>query len=129
MYQREEIKDKPFTGFVAYYNDGKVIHERENFFSDKLKKQCATSWAELCLEKLVALELVWKDASKIKLTKDEYPFLKASDWYFSQTGYMDMSSRKIIVISRNIGYVKDGIINIYSVAENTGIVKSAQRAA
>ena len=129
MYQREKPINKPFTGFVACYDDGKRIQERENFFSDKLNKQCSTNWAEICREKLSSMELLWNGISKIKIDKINYPHIKPSDWYFSQTGYMDLISKNIVVVSRNIGYRKDGILNIFYVEENTGIVKSAQRAA
>lgn len=124
-----------FTGFIAYYDDGKVIKERENFQSKKLNKKLATNWAEINKNKLIALELVWKNQTKVRIdkippkeTQAPYKDIKADEWFFSQKGYVDMGSRDIVVIARNIGYIKDGIINITSVDEKTGIIKMYSRA-
>ena len=126
---------KEFTGFVAYYDDGKVIKERENFQSKKLNRKLATNWAEINKNKLIALELQWKNQVKARIDKvppkkaeAPYKVLKPSDWFFSQKGYIDMGSRQIVIIARNIGYIKDDIINITSVDEKTGIIKMYSRA-
>lgn len=115
-----------FTGFIAYYKD-KAIKEKENFFSSKLNRKCATSWAEIDKEKLTALELVWKDTPKIKITLEDYPHIKPSDWFFSQYGYFDLNKRTTIVVARNIGYDKDNLRIVYSMNEETGIIKVEHR--
>jgi hypothetical protein len=131
----KELKDRrPFTGFVAYYNDGKIIKERENFDSKVLSKKCATNWAEIDREKLIKLELVWENQPKGFITRapTENSFntsytLNPQDWFFSQKGYYDLGDRHVVVVARNIGYVTDGIINILSVVEKSGVVHMYRR--
>ena len=115
-----------FTGFIAYYNN-KIIKEKENFFSIKLNRKCATSWAEIDKDKLIALELVWNDEPKIKITKEDYPHIKPSDWFFSQYGYFDLTTRVVKVVARNIGYVKDELLIVYSINEENGVIKVEHR--
>ena len=136
MSPRELKSRKPFTGFVAYYDDGKVVKERENFFSIKLNKKCATSWAEIDKDKLVRLDLVWNDQPKGSILKNpsEDSFNKShvlspQDWFFSQKGYYDLNTRVIRVVARNIGYIEDGIVNILSVVEDSGVVQMYRRKA
>jgi len=116
-----------YTGFIAHYDNGRSIKERENFYSSKLKKKCATNWQEIDRTRLVALELVWHGQSKATVQKPPDPFTP-DQWFFSHSGCMNMNSRKIIVVSRNIGYVKDGIVHITSVMEDTGIIRIWTRA-
>ncbi len=125
MPQREL---KKFNGFVAWYNDGKIEQEREDYFSKTLNKQCSTNWAEINKDKLTTLELIWQNDSKIKIDIKDYPHIKPSDWFFSQTAYFDMKFRKKVLVSRNIGYKKDNIIQVYSVEEGTGVLSSSLRA-
>lgn len=132
MLQKEE-KKTDFTGFAAHYDNGRVIYEKENFFSNKLNKKCLTSWAEIDKTKLVALELLWHGQFRVKLEKISrdpslYTPIQPNEWYFSQTGYMDMKIRAIKVVSRNIGYVKDHTLYMTSVEEDTGIIRTAVRA-
>ena len=119
---------KKFNGFVAWYKDGKIVQEKEDYLSKTLNKQCATNWAEIDKDKLVALELIWQNDSKIKIDIKDYPHITPYDWFFSQTAYFDMKSRKKAIVSRNIGYKKNSIIQIYSVEENTGVLSSSLRA-
>jgi len=131
----KELKSrKPYTGFVAYYESGKIIKERESFYSKSLDKKCATNWAEIDKEKLIKLELIWQGQSKgfVSRAPSEQSFNKTAftpqDWFFSQKGYYDLGSRQVSVIARNIGYVENGIINVLSVIENSGVVQMCQRA-
>lgn len=71
---------------------------------------------------------MWHDESKIRLSKEEYPSVKPGDWYFSHAGYLDMRSKKIVVVKRNIGYVKDGLLHMYSVDEKNGSLRGHVRA-
>jgi len=128
-------KENNFTGFIAHYNNGTSIKEKENFFSKKLNKQCATNWAEINKEKLISMELYWKGEFKAKILKipekkDDVPYtiLNPDQWFFSHSGYMDMNTRTIKVVSRNIGYVYNGIIYITSVNENVGNIRIHSRA-
>jgi hypothetical protein len=66
MHPRE---NKEFTGFVARYKNGATIYEKEDYFSKKLNKKCATNWEEVDKSKLASLELLWKGQSKIKIDK------------------------------------------------------------
>ncbi len=124
---------KPFTGLLAYYDNGKIIKERENYFSTKLNKECATNWGEIDKSKLVALELVWQGSSKIRIDKTpadkSHHILEPSDWFFSQNGYSDMGSRSISVVARNIGYVENSILTIFKVLEESGVLQISSRAA
>lgn len=130
MPQKE---NKNFTGFIAYYEDGRAIKEKENFFSKKLKKQCATSWAEINKKKLKTMTLYWKGQLKASIERDPqdkgapYTHLNPDQWFFSQSGYLDLSTRKVAVVSRNIGYILNGIIHITSVNEQNGIVRIHSR--
>jgi hypothetical protein len=123
---QKELKNN-FTGFIAHYNNGKSVKEKEDYFSKLLKKVCATNWAEVDKEKLVALELVWKNQSKININIKDYPHIKPSDWFFTQTAFFEMKSRKTVIISRNIGYKKDNITQVYSVEESNGKLVSSVR--
>lgn len=116
-----------FTGFLAYYSDDLIVKEKENYFSKKLNKNCATNWAEIDKTRLVALELLWLGQSKIKIDKKEYPFIKPEDWFFTHSGMYNMKNRNITVISRNIGFKKDNITQVYSVDEETGILRTSIR--
>lgn len=116
-----------FTGFLAYYSDDLIVKEKENYFSKKLNKNCATNWAEIDKTRLVALELLWRGQSKIKIDKKEYPFIKPEDWFFTHSGMYNMKNRNITVISRNIGFKKDNITQVYSVDEETGILRTSIR--
>ena len=136
MRPEDISKLKAFTGFIAYYDNGKVIKERESFFSKILNKNCATNWAELDKSKLIALELHWNNELKVRIDKNPHPdnfnkttIITPERWLFSQKGYLDISSKKIVVIARCIGFIEDGIANITSVAEDTGIISIIRKAA
>lgn len=120
-------KEVSFTGFIAHYGPKKKILEKENYFSKKLGHNKATNWSEIDKDKMTALELIWHDKSKIKIDKKEYPHIKPDDWFFSQHATFDMESQSIVVVSRNIGYKKGDIIQIYTVEEETGILKTSVR--
>lgn len=130
----KDAADKNFTGFVAHYSNGRTVFEKENYFSKKLSKKCATNWAEIDKEKLVRLELMWKGKIKaaISRTPDGDPHrskeIGSGDWFFSQKGYFDLATHKVVVISRNIGYVDGNIAHITSVVEETGVVQFYTRA-
>lgn len=116
-----------FTGFLAYYSRDILVKEKENYFSKKLNKNCATNWSEIDKTRLVALELLWHGQSKIKIDKKDYPHIKPEDWFFTHSGMYNMKSRNITVISRNIGFKKDNITQVYSVDEETGILRTSIR--
>ena len=133
MSRKELSINKEYTGFLAHYDDGRIIKEQEDFYSKKFKKKCATNWAEIDKKRLVALELVWKGKSKAKIEKQNPTDshrgdLSPDQWFFSQYGYMDMAKRNITVVARNIGWIKDGIINVTSVNEDTGTITMSTRA-
>ena len=115
------------TGFIAYYEDGKSVREKENYFSKKLQKICATNWAEINKKKLVALELFWHGQSIIKIDKADYPTITPDDWFFSQSAFFEMKNKKLTILSRNIGYKKGSITQIYSVEEASGRLVSHVR--
>jgi hypothetical protein len=125
MYQKDVSN---FTGFIATYCDGSVVKEKENFYSKKRNKQSKTNWLDIDKEKLVKLELYWKGVPSVSIDKEEHPYLSPEDWYFTHTGYMDIQDRNIKVLSRNIGFKKDGLLTIFSVNEDNGFVKVETRA-
>lgn len=120
-------KGNKFTGFIATYSNGKKVRQKEDYISRKLKKKMATNWAEIDKYKLQSLELVWNGESKIKIDKKEYPHIKPDDWFFSHTAIFDMDKQKIVIVGRNIGYKKDDIIQVYTIIEENGILKSSIR--
>lgn len=128
MSQNENQNRSTFTGFIVHYEDGRKVREKENFFSQTLKKVCATNWTEINKELIIKIELYWNGEKKIDVTKEEFPNIKADDWYFSHRGCYDMSSRQIKILSRNIGYREKGLLNIFSVMEDTGEIRISTRA-
>lgn len=127
MLQKGELqKDKQIfsKGFVATYTTGNKVFEKNDYFSRKLNKKCATNWAEIEKDKLVSLELYWDSKSIIKIDKapsEMHKFeLTPKDWFFSHKGYLDMGTQKVNIISRNIGYIENGILNVFSVMEGSG---------
>jgi hypothetical protein len=121
-----------FTGFIVTYHNGSTIFEKLDYFSKKLNKKCATNWAEIDKGKISSIELLWKGDRKAIISKspsDIHKYeLNAGDWFFSHKGYLDMGTRKIVIISRNIGYIEDNILYIISVMENSGEVLRSIRA-
>lgn len=135
MPLREELQkgNSPFTGFVVTYATGEKVYEKENYFSKKLNKKCATNWAEIDKSRVSSIELLWNGESKVKLNKAPDDIhkreLTAKDWFFSHKGYLDMGTKKIKLLARNIGYIEDSILHITSVAEDTGEIFRSVRAA
>jgi hypothetical protein len=135
MPLREELlkRKESFTGFLVTYADGSKVYEKENYFSKRLNKKCATNWSEIDRSKISSLELLWNGANKAIINKvstsDPEIRLEAKDWFFSHRGYLDMGTRKIKIISRNIGYIKDNILYITSIVEDTGEITRSIRAA
>jgi hypothetical protein len=118
-----------FTGFVATYEDGTSVLEREGYHSEKLRRPMATSWPEIDRARLTSLDLYWHGEKKATVSKSEQPHLDADGWFFSQTGYMDVSSHTILVIARNIGYRgRDGLLYVTSIRESDGALKGSVRA-
>jgi len=126
MYQKEVNN---FTGFLATYDSGTVVKEIENFFSSKRNSKSRTNWLDVDKSKLVRLELYWKGIPTISIDKSDHPHLTPEDWFFSHTGYMDIHERDISILSRNIGFKKDGLINVFSVMEKDGLVRTSTREA
>ena len=126
---RREKRDDKFTGFIAYTKEGYEIREKELFYSKRFKKNLATNWDEINKDSLIKLELHWRNNFKVDVSTEEFPFIKPDDWYFSHSGAMDLKTRKVQIVSRNIGYKKDGILQIFSVYEASGIVRIHSRAA
>jgi hypothetical protein len=103
--------------------------EKNNYFSENLNKRLATNWVEIPKDSVVALELYWKGTSAVKVALQDIPHGKPDNWYFSHTGAVDLTSKDNVpkVLSRNIGYEKEGIINIYKVKEDDGTVTFESR--
>jgi hypothetical protein len=118
--------DPNYTGFIAHYGPKKTVLEMENYTNKDGQKK-ATNWSELDKTKMTALELVWHGSSKVTIDKKEYPHIGADDWFFTQTAFFDMKEQKIKVVGRNIGYKKGGIIQVFTVEEQTGILRSSVR--
>jgi hypothetical protein len=120
-------KENKFTGFVAYYSAKKAVLEKENYLDKKTGQKKATNWSEIDKSKLNALELLWRGESKIKIDKKDHPHIGPDDWFFTHTAYFDMAKQRITIVGRNIGYRKNGILQVYTVVEDTGILKSSVR--
>lgn len=120
-------RESKFTGFVAYYGEKKAIREKENYLDKSTNQKKATNWSEIDKNRLTSLELVWNDASKIRIDKKDHPDIKPEDWFFSQHAFHDMANQELSIVKRNIGYKKDGVLQVYSVDEKTGILNSGLR--
>lgn len=124
-------REKIFTGFVVTYDNGNHVYEKENYFSKKLNKKCATNWAEIDKSQISSIELFWKGKSKAIISKVPSDIhekeLKAKDWFFSHKGYLEMTPQKVVIISRNIGYIEDNILYITSILEQTGEIQKSIR--
>lgn len=121
-----------FTGFIVTYENGSKIYEKNDYFSKMLNKKCATNWAEIDKSKIASLELHWEGVCKATINKAPSPDthsneLTAKDWFFSHRGYLDMGVRKVVILSRNIGYVENGILYLISVIQKTGEVTRSMR--
>jgi len=106
---------------IVHYEDGSEILEKNNFWSTKQNKRLATNWSEIPRKGISSLELFWKGISSIEIKKSE---VQPEEWFFSHTGMIDLStgSDQPVTLSRNIGFIKDGVKNIYRVSEETGSV-------
>lgn len=134
MLQKGELlkRNNNVTGFVATYEDGTKIIEKENYFSKKLNKKCATNWAEIDKSKIASLQIYWRGELMETIQKSPSDThtneLEANDWFFSHKGYMDMASRSVKIISRNIGFIENNILHITSIMEDTGEIIRSTRA-
>jgi len=125
----EDVKiPNSFTGFIATYENGTTVLEKEDYHSEKLRRKMATSWPEIDRAKLQKLELYWHGSKITSLSKSDIPGMTAEAWFFSQTGYMDVSARRLVVVSRNIGYRgQDGLLYVSSVKESDGSLHGSVR--
>ena len=128
MPQNDVNQKNRFTGFVVHYEDGTEVFEKESYLSPTLQKLCATSWVEVDKTKITSLELRWQGQSKIILNKDELALTSPDDWFFTQSGYKDSTKNDIVVVARNIGYVDNDVIHVFSVEERTGVMRTSIRA-
>jgi len=125
----DECPHPGFSGFVAVYDDGTRVPERENYHSEKLRKKMATNWLEIDKARLVSLELFWRGRKMSSISKLDHPDITPTDWFFSHTGCLDISTHAIHVVARNIGYKdKSGLTNIISVSDSEGTMKGYTRA-
>jgi hypothetical protein len=110
------------------YEDGTSVLERECYHSEKSRRMMATSWPDIDRKKLVKLDLYWHGLKKATISKEEHPSIGPDDWFFSQTGYMDMRKRSVSVIKRNMGYRHtDGLLYVTSVFESNGTIQGSVR--
>jgi len=114
---------------VAVYKDGTVVPERENYYSERLRKKMATNWLEVDKSAVERLEIHWRGRKMASISKAEHPEIKPSDWFFSHTGCLDMSTHSVRVVARNIGYRdRSGLTNVISILECDGTMKGYARA-
>jgi len=118
-----------FSGFVATYEDGVSVLEREGYHSEKTRRLMATSWPEVDTEKLASVTIYWNGQKKHTVSKSDHPHMKPQDWFFSQTGYMDIKRHTVLVVARNLGYRgNDNLLHIVSIQEEDGSLKGIVRA-
>lgn len=130
---RKSLNQKPtnpletFHGLVVYYEDGTYLLEKNHYFCPRQNKNLATNWSEIPKSNIESLELRWEGSPVIKL--EAIDIEGSYEWLFSHTGCVDMStgSTKPRVLSRNIGYIQDGVKKIYRVDEKTGMLNFEER--
>lgn len=103
-----------FTGFIAYYKNGRIIKEKNFFFNNKLNRVCATNWYEIDKNQLIQLDLWWNGEKKERIKK--HPDIQ--NWIFYHTGQSDSNGYSIL--SRSIGYSGPRGQYIASIDEKTG---------
>lgn len=115
------------TGFIAHYESGSSKKELD-YYVGKDGKLKATNWHEVNLDKLTALELVWRGESKITIRKEDHPGIKQGDWYFTCSGTVDIKNPdRPTIIARNIGYRVGNILHLFTVEEASGILRAHTR--
>lgn len=108
-----------FTGFKVTYPDGSFVLESP----DNSVKGKRTNWHTVDTDRIETLELFWGGISIVSIDKKDHPEVSGDDWFFSHTGYTDIDSRDITVVSRNIGFREDGALTVFSVDENDGTLR------
>jgi hypothetical protein len=122
------VEDSGFSGFVAVYENGESVHERENYYSSTLRRKMATNWLEIDKDKIVTLELFYRGKKMVSIKKSEHPEILPADWFFSHTGCLDMATHEVKVVARSIGYRTGQVTNVVSVFEADGTMKGSTRA-
>jgi hypothetical protein len=101
---------------------GKVVWEKNNYWSDKQRKILATNWSEIDKDKIEAMALYWKGRLALYLTKAEH---LPDKWVFSHTGMLQTGvSQNVQIVSRNIGFERGGIRYMFRVSEADGRLSS-----
>jgi len=97
---------------------GDVVWEKNNYWSDKFNRVLATNWSEIDKAQIKSLSLYWKGKLLICLDKDE---VLPDTWLFSHTGMLQTGhSQNVQVLSRNIGFEKNGSRYLFKVIEESG---------
>ena len=108
----------PIHGFLVVYEDGSQVSEKNNFWSETLQRVSATNWHEVDQNRISRISLYWKGSLVISLDKKE---VRPETWFFSHTGALQVSGgSKVTIVSRNIGFVREGRKYLYKVVEDTG---------
>jgi hypothetical protein len=129
MSQRRQLPLKPLRnpsqaksdhGLRVDYLDGTEIWERNHFWSDKHERMLATNWIEIDQSLISCMHLYWKGSHRVTLNQAE---LNPDKWLFSHTAVMSVGDgSNVAILTRNIGYDKDGARYWFRVDEKTGVL-------
>jgi len=105
-------------GFLVTYEDGTEVQEKNNFWSERHQKVSATNWLDIDKDRIKTLQLFWKGKVRVSLCKED---CSPEKWWFSHTGSLQTSGdSRVVIVSRNIGYIREGRRYIYRVMEESG---------
>lgn len=94
------------------------MQEKNNFWSERHQKVSATNWLDIDKDRIKTLQLFWKGKVRVSLCKED---CSPEKWWFSHTGSLQTSGdSRVVIVSRNIGYIREGRRYIYRVLEESG---------
>jgi hypothetical protein len=117
-----------YTGFRVVLSGGKLITESQDSFCPSLGRVSATNWHTVPLNDIQELSLVHHGRIVVSIQASEAGVQSPGDWYYSRSAVTESGNWKTTMVSRNIGYRKDGVLRIWKVHEDSGHVHYTEQA-
>lgn len=110
-------------GLIATLDDGTEILEKNNYLHKEKGRVFATNWWEIPKKRIKSLELYHKGKSIVKLEKDQ---VQPEEWFFSHTATLNLGDQggRPTIVSRNIGFIKNGLKHVFRVIEKNGALEA-----